>query len=288
MPPTTTIARAPATPDGQNGWHVSDVTLTVAATDNTGGSGVAETRCVLDPAIAPATFDDIPAGCAYTGAGADVTANGVHTVYAASKDVVGNEETPVSASFKIDQTDPTVTCDVASPGPVFLLSGSGGNVSATVTDAISGPAAASESAAASVATVGNRTVSLTGEDNAGNTTILGCPYRVSYHFLGFQGLKSSYERHRTVRVKFKLANAAGTTIPDSDAQALLSPCRVKVTIDGIEPTACALYNASTNTFHHDVKTAKLTVGDHALAIKVSAPDGSGVVNTNGTMVTITN
>ena len=286
--PTTTIALDPTTPDGQSGWYISDVAVTVAATDGAGGSGVAETRCVLDPAIAPATFHDVPAGCAYTGAGADVTTNGMHTFYAASKDVVGNEETPVSASFKIDQTSPTVTCDVDSPGPVFLLSGSGGNVSATVTDATSGPASASESAAASVATVGNRTVSLTGEDNAGNATDLDCPYRVSYRFLGFQGLKPSYERHRSIRVRFKLANAGGTTIPDSAAQALLTPCRAKVTVDGVEPTACALYNAKTNTFYYDVKTAELTVGKHALAIRVSAPDGSGVVNTNGTKIRITN
>jgi len=37
---------------------------------------------------------------------------------------------------------------------------------------------------------------------------------------------------------------------------------------------------------YDLKTSKsLAVGTHALAIKVSAPDGSGVVNTNGTMIT---
>ena len=284
--PATTIARAPATPDGQNGWYVSGVTVTVTATD-AGGSGVAETRCVLDPASVPATFDDIPAGCAYAGAGADVTDDGEHTVYAASKDMVGNEEAPVSASFKIDRTDPTVTCDVAPPGPVFLLLGSGGNVIATVTDATSGPAAASEFAAASVVTVGNKTVSLIAEDNAGNTTDLGCPYRVSYRFLGFQDLKSSYKRHRTIRVKFKLANAGGTAIPDADARVLLTPCRVKVIVDRVEPTACALYNAKTNTFYYDMKTAKLTVGNHPLAIKVSAPDGTGVVNTNGTTITIT-
>jgi hypothetical protein len=37
-----------------------------------------------------------------------------------------------------------------------------------------------------------------------------------------------------------------------------------------------------------VKTAPLSVGNHALAIKVSAPDGSGVVNTDGTTIAITN
>ncbi len=287
--PTTTIALAPPTPDGQNGWYVSDVHLTVTAADNAGGSGIAETRCVLDPASAPATFDDIPAGCAYTGAGAGVTADGEHTVYAASADDAGNKETPVSASFMIDQTDPTVTCDVSSPGPTFLLLGSGGSVFATVTDVTSGPAAGSESAGANVATVGNKTVSLIGEDEAGNSTIVSCPYRVSYRFLGFQNLKSSYKQNQTIPVKFMLADAAGTAIPDADAQALLTPCRVKVTLDAVEQVGCASYNASTNTFQYNLKTSKsLAVGPHALAIKVSAPDGSGVVNIDGTTITITN
>src|SRR5574341_432521 len=108
-PPTTSIILDPSTPDGNNDWYVTDVHVTVSAVDNAGGTGVAETRCVLDPASAPATFDDIPSGCAYTGAGADVTTDGEHTIYAASKDGAGNKETPTSKSFKIDKTAPTLT-----------------------------------------------------------------------------------------------------------------------------------------------------------------------------------
>jgi hypothetical protein len=105
-PPTTTIALNPASPDGSNDWYKTNVLVTVSASD-AGGSGVAETRCVLDPASAPATFNDIPAGCAYTAPDVYVTTEGQHTVYAASKDIAGNKETPVSKSFKIDKTAPT-------------------------------------------------------------------------------------------------------------------------------------------------------------------------------------
>lgn len=111
--PTTTITLAPLTPNGDNDWYTSDVHVTVAATDNAGGSGVDETRCVLDPVSVPASFDDLPASCPYLGAGADVTADGTHVVYAASIDNAGNKETPVSQSFKIDQTDPDVSCGTA-------------------------------------------------------------------------------------------------------------------------------------------------------------------------------
>jgi len=116
--PTTTIALGPATPNGNNGWYTTDVHVTVSATDNSGGSGVAETRCVLDPVSLPAAFDDMSAGCTYGGAGADVTTEGQHTVYAASKDNLNNEEIPVkSTSFKIDKTGPTATLGVTAGTP---------------------------------------------------------------------------------------------------------------------------------------------------------------------------
>jgi len=104
--PTTTIALNPPAPNGSNGWYKTDVGASVSATDNAGGSGVTETRCVLDPAIPPASFDAIPAGCAYLSPGANVTTEGQHVVYAASKDNAGNKETPKSASFKMDKTAP--------------------------------------------------------------------------------------------------------------------------------------------------------------------------------------
>ena len=65
--PTTAIALDPAAADGERGWYVSNPRATVVAADQAGGSGVAETRCVLDPAMAPSSFDELPAGCDYTG-----------------------------------------------------------------------------------------------------------------------------------------------------------------------------------------------------------------------------
>ncbi|MGN6358970.1 MAG: glycine-rich protein [Thermomicrobiales bacterium] len=106
-PPTTTIALAPAAPDGSSGWYIHQPTVTVGAVDNAGGSGVAATRCVLDPASVPGSFADLPTTpCPYLGAGAAV-ADGAHTVYAASIDNAGNAESPVqSASFQVDTSPP--------------------------------------------------------------------------------------------------------------------------------------------------------------------------------------
>ena len=137
-PPATTITLGPATPNGLNGWYVTNVHVTVSAVDNPGGSGVAETRCVLDPASAPASFDAIPPGCAYTGAGADVTTEGQHVVYAASKDNAGNKESPVSKSFKIDKTKPTINAAATTAPNAAGWYNSNVTVHFTCSDALSG------------------------------------------------------------------------------------------------------------------------------------------------------
>ncbi len=140
----------------------------MAATDP-GGSGVAETRCKLDPATVPATFDDIPAGCAYTGAGQDMDIDGIHTLYAASQDNVGNKEIPVSQTFKLDQTKPTISLASRLPAP----NGNGWNTSAvtvtwTCTDATSGVASSSVSQTLS-GEGANQAATGTCTDTAGNS-----------------------------------------------------------------------------------------------------------------------
>ena len=102
-PPTTTIALSPPAPNGTNGWYRTPVGVTVTAADNAGGVGVYQTRCVLDPATPPASFDALPDGdCNVT----SVSAIGAHTLYAASEDRNNNVESPVvSRSFKLVTSD---------------------------------------------------------------------------------------------------------------------------------------------------------------------------------------
>jgi hypothetical protein len=141
VPPVSTITLTPATPTGQNGWYTSTVQVVVSATDGPNGSGVTETRCVLNPAAAPTSFATIPAGCAYSGAGATVSADRIHNLYAASIDLAQNGETPVSKAFQIDLTPPTVTCS-ATPNNVWPPNNQFVTINTTVTvnDATSGPA----------------------------------------------------------------------------------------------------------------------------------------------------
>jgi hypothetical protein len=172
--PVTRIALSPASPNGSAGWYTVPVRVSVSASDPF--SSVTATSCVLDPARAPSTFAAIPAGCSYTGAGATVSTDRTHTLYAASENADGTAEPPRSVTVKIDRTRPSLTC---AGDPSFQLGSSGGLVSATVTDRGSGPAARIVSARASAASFGKKSATLRGTDIAGNTARKKCPYRVT-------------------------------------------------------------------------------------------------------------
>ena len=138
-PPATTITLNAGAPNGSNGWYTSNVHITVSASDGVGGSAVAETRCVLDPVAAPAAFDNLPDGCAFTGAGADVAGEGGHTIYAASRDNAGNQEPPTSQAFKLDKSGPSASLSAA--GPMGRNGWYVGDVTITTSgaDSVSGP-----------------------------------------------------------------------------------------------------------------------------------------------------
>ena len=172
--PVTSIALSPSSPNGSAGWYTVPVTVSVSASD--AFSSLTATNCVLDPASAPSTFTAIPAGCLYTGAGAAVSTDGTHTLYAASENATGTTEPPPGVTVKIDRTPPSLAC---AGDPSFQLGSSGGLVSASVTDGDSGPAAQTVSARASTASFGKKSATLQGADIAGNTATKTCPYSVT-------------------------------------------------------------------------------------------------------------
>jgi hypothetical protein len=143
--------------------------------------------------------------------------------------------------------------------------------------------------AADVSTSGVKSKNLTGFDNADNLTTVSCTYLVSYNFLGLlQPIpQPRYARGSTIPVRFRLGDASGAPISDADAQSLLSPvCLVKVTLDGTD-MGCATYDPASNTFQFDLKTPKsLSPGSHTIGIRISAADGSGVVNSDAKTVLI--
>jgi hypothetical protein len=266
-PPVSAPVAAP--PANANGWNNTDVTVAWNWSDEAGGSGVNPAACTTS-----STSSGEALGISLSATCADRAGNG-----ASAGPVVVN----------VDKTAPGVSCLPAA----YVLGGDhSADVRATVTDGLSQPAASpvgSDVTAANLATPGVKTVGVTGADRADNTTTVSCSYTVGYRFGGFTEPvpQSSYKRGSTIPVKFQLTDAGGTPIPDSDAAALLSPtCRVQVTFDGVV-SGCASYDAVRDRFLFTLKTAKGTSpGDHLVGIRVTAPDGSGVINTNAVPVVI--
>jgi hypothetical protein len=230
-PPVTTITLSPAAPDGGDGWYRSAVGVSVVSTDV--ASGVAQTRCVLDPPTVPTGFADLPASdCAVTSIGSD----GDHTIYAGSRDVAGNVSALASAALRIDRTPPSLA-PVVSPATVALNSSATADPGASDT----GSGLASSSCdAVTTATAGSRTVECRATDVAGNTTTVQVPYTVvGNRFAGFFSpvdvdAVNVAKAGRTIPLKWRVTDPAGVPVSDltgvSVSVASL-PCQLSETHD---------------------------------------------------------
>lgn len=171
----------------QGTWTNQDVVVSFTCADDQGAanSGVATDTVAGETATT-------------SGAGQSITNTGECV------DNAGNvADAATVGDIDIDKIAPTVTCVAAS----FVLNEPGASVSANVTDQalLSGPAQSPVSAAADTSSVGSKTVSLTGYDNAGNGTTVACAYTVGYNFAG---LFAPIDKPNTMNV-----SKAGQAIP---------------------------------------------------------------------------
>jgi hypothetical protein len=120
-----------------------------------------------------------------------------------------------------EQIPPTITCP--EPVPTFLLHEPDATVTATVEDTGgSGAGSPTVSASVSTATVGDQTVELTAQDNAGNSTTETCHYQVSYAFTGFSAPVNNAEANsakagRIVPLKWRISDYFGVGVDDSSS-----------------------------------------------------------------------
>lgn len=178
---------------GENGWYTSNVSLAWSVTEPESPDSLAKDGC-----------GDV-----------SITADQPATTYSCSASSVGGSAGPVEVTIKRDATAPSVDC--GSTAPAFLLGQAGALVTASVTDATSGPTAELVSTAADTASVGQKSASLTGSDNAGNGTTTACGYRVGYNFGGFfqpvdNGVLNLARAGRAIPLKWRLTDASGSPI----------------------------------------------------------------------------
>lgn len=179
---------------GENGWYVSDVTLSWQVSDPE--SGIVSTD-----------------GCDARTIGDD----GVWPLACHAANGAGLERT-LEVAVRRDATPPELDCRPAQ----LLLHQLDAAVAASVADATSGPQQALVSAPADVSEVGSGTVSLTGSDLAGKSTTVSCPYSISYRVLPLTDLTRP-----TNRLDLALQDANGSNMAAPDI-----PIRV-VEVDGI-------------------------------------------------------
>ena len=131
-----------------------------------------------------------------------------------SSPVTPGQTTTVSTA---DTTPPQVVC---ADAPTFTIRQPGASVSASVTDADSGAAASPVSAAANTSQVGTFTADVTGSDNAGNSTTVGCTFSVRYAFQGFASpidnlpTINSAKAGQAVPVKWRITDYLGVGVSD--------------------------------------------------------------------------
>jgi hypothetical protein len=138
---------------GSNDWYTSDVKVDWNWTDS--GTGLDSAHCTQTSSSSS------------DGDAVKLSAN--------CQDLAGNTSGD-SLTVKVDRTPPSLRCE--SPAPVIPL-GASGTISASVSDATSGPERPQVSAVADTTTTGAKTKSLTGTDNAGNATTVSCAYTVA-------------------------------------------------------------------------------------------------------------
>jgi hypothetical protein len=268
LAPVTTIALSPAVANGANGWYTGDpVGVSITAVDD---GTVAETRCALDQAPAPASFDELPIGpCGLTSVGSD----GLHTIYAASRDTNGTTEgPPVSVSFKVDRTAPSLSPSL-SASPV-VVGQTGVTASPNASDSPSGVASSSCGSVDS-STPGPKTLTCSATDNAGNARSVDLEYVVEYRILGFFDPVpgSKWKVGMTVPIKIALGNADGIRVSDAVGRALAANCRVRFSASGAQTKSaeCMKYDSEKNQFVYAWKLGKTGTGAATIRVTIGYP-----------------
>lgn len=122
-PTTTPIIEG----NGKNGWYRSDVTVTLSAQDNTGGSGVAETVYSVDGGVNWVKYSTPFV----------VGGEGQKELRFKSKDRDDNIETAKIVEIKIDKTAPTISFTFAQDSNGTNINGAVLPIKITATDSLS-------------------------------------------------------------------------------------------------------------------------------------------------------
>lgn len=244
-PPITT-----ATIDGtlgNNGWYRSDITISLNPTDD--NSGVEKTEYSFDNVSWNLYSSPIV-----------VSTEGERTIYYKSTDNAGNVESTKSQSYKVDKTAPIITIEEPLNGaePSYLLNQ---NVLASwsVEDPISNVSSVistkENGEPLDTSSVGQKALTVSAQDFAGNESSETSIYFVQYNYCGFsQPINSDgssvFKFGNTVPVKFCITDANGNDVEDAVAE--INLVQISGDVLGTEIEATSTSAATTgNLFRYD-------------------------------------
>jgi hypothetical protein len=199
-PPVISYVLVPATPDGNNGWYRSDVTLTWIVTESESPDSLVKTDCV-DQSIT-ADQDETTYSCSATSEG-------------------GGSAGAVEVRIKRDATSPVTSVTEVSDGDEYLL-GAVPTAGCLTTDGLSGVFAEATPSVTGGTSLGVGTFTATcsgAEDHAGNqANDMLATYSVVFDFTGFfqpvgnPNVMNKVKAGNAMPVKFSLAGDQGLGI----------------------------------------------------------------------------
>ena len=264
-PPVISYVLAPTSPDGDNGWYKSSVTLTWTVTEDESPSSVQKTDCVDQ----------------------SITVDQFATDYFCSASSAGGPAGPVTVTIKRDATAPTFG-DCPAGGPYILGSGLQlvGPIPASDATSLLDEAASKLSGTVDTSSIGVKDVIFTAFDYAGNSEPNTCSYSVIYNWDGFFQPVDNFpawnkaKAGSAIPVKFSLGGDQGLNIFASGYPKVLTiPCTSGyTTADLIEETVTAggsslVYDAIEGQYVYVWKTAK-TWATKCYQLEVKLIDGT--------------
>lgn len=210
------------------------------------------------------------------------TATTPTTVSKTVTDQAGNTTTR-TVSARIDKTAPTVTCD---SGQVYKLNQSSPtNVTASVTDNLSGPVNATVGSAPVLTSLGTGQVAVTGYDTAGNATTVECSYTVQAVTTAFSApvdrapTVNKTKTGRNIPLKWRLTDANGAPVSTLASAAVRmdgsTACSTMLSTDEVDvysDTTSGLVNLGNGYYQIDWKTPTTT---GCRLVTVTLPGGGG-------------
>lgn len=297
---TTGPADASLEIDGGADWTTDEdgaVALSVGATDARGittyrlassqSSLATATKVVLE-ATQDLSLQDVP----FTLTGDE----GSKDVWVSVCDAKDNC-TEARDSIGWDKTAPTVTVDAPGTGAVSVASTSTGAPRYVVGEKVSAKYLCKDSgssvkscvgsvendAALDTATVGSKTFTVTGSDEAGNETVVNVGYRVDFRFNGFLQpindtrngqAQSKFKAGSTIPVKFQLQNNAGsnlqqTGVPSFSYSKTSTGCDSSTQLEAVETAGSTTgssfrWDATTQQYQYNFSTKGLTAGEYTI------------------------